>query len=500
MKYQFYAIIFDVSGNQVSSKSTASPLSITTATQLVTSLSISPNAAQTKNIGETFIITPTVGPANANNKNVNWTSSNTNVATVSKATTASGTAVIVTCKTAGTATITATTADGSNNNASLDLTVISPLNSLTLDKTEIIILKGNRTAKVIATTDPIDYEANKISWSISNNSIATVNVTGKEATITSSDNAGTTTLNVTAGDFTKTVNIIVNNFTTQTFSYSGSSKQVELPAGKYKLQVWGAQGGSNGGKGGYAEGVIQLFSNETVFICVGSQPSSRSGGYNGGGSGGSGNSSGYGGGGATDIRLSGNSISNRILVAGGGGGTGGKGEGNNGSGGASGVSGTTGGYGTCGCGYSGAHGGGGGAGIYASLAKGGSGGAYGAATSRCNGTGSGYPCGGGGGRWRRILWWPVAVVVPLRYIVQDQDMEHLELQEVLVKVALVEMVVHQDVVVAVVVGGGGGSSYANTSILTSTITQNGNTSFSSTSGGTETGHSGNGYAIITPVN
>ena len=50
------------------------------------------------------------------------------------------------------------------------------------------------------------------------------------------------------------------------------------------------------------------------------------------------------------------------------------------------------------------------------------------------------------------------------------------------------------------VGGGGGSSYANTSILTSTITQNGNTSFSSTSGGTETGHSGNGYAIITPVN
>ena len=141
------------------------------------------------------------------------------------------------------------------------MTVISPLNSLTLDKTEIIILKGNRTAKVIATTDPIDYEANKISWSISNNSIATVNVTGKEATITSSDNAGTTTLNVTAGDFTKTVNIIVNNFTTQTFSYSGSSKQVELPAGKYKLQVWGAQGGSNGGKGGYAEGVIQLFSN-----------------------------------------------------------------------------------------------------------------------------------------------------------------------------------------------------------------------------------------------
>ena len=94
MKYQFYAIIFDVAENQVSSKSASSPLSIKTQTQLVTSVSISPNTAQTKNIGQTFTITPTVGPANANNKNVNWTSSNTNVATVSKASTASSTAKI----------------------------------------------------------------------------------------------------------------------------------------------------------------------------------------------------------------------------------------------------------------------------------------------------------------------------------------------------------------------------------------------------------------------
>ena len=123
MKYQFYAIIFDVAGNQVSSKNVSSSLSITSAIQLVTSVSISPNSAQTKNIGETFTITPTVGPANANNKNVNWTSSNTNVATVSKVTTASGTAITVTCKAAGTTTITATAADGSGKSASLLITV-----------------------------------------------------------------------------------------------------------------------------------------------------------------------------------------------------------------------------------------------------------------------------------------------------------------------------------------------------------------------------------------
>ena len=125
MKYQFYAIVFDVAGNQVSSRSVSSPLSIASAIQLVTSLTVSPSAAQTKNVGQMFTITPTVSPSNANNKNVNWTSSNTSVANVSKSSTASGTAVTVTCKAAGTTTITATAADGSGKSASLSLTIKS---------------------------------------------------------------------------------------------------------------------------------------------------------------------------------------------------------------------------------------------------------------------------------------------------------------------------------------------------------------------------------------
>lgn len=48
--------------------------------------------------------------------------------------------------------------------------------------------------------------------------------------------------------------------------------------------------------------------------------------------------------------------------------------------------------------------------------------------------------------------------------------------------------------------GGGGSGYVNTNKLTSAQTKAGNTSFPSpTSSGNETGHSGNGYARITPV-
>lgn len=124
------------------------------------------------------------------------------------------------------------------------------------------------------------------------------------------------------------------------YSYTGSYQEITLPAGKYKLQVWGAQGGSNaadssysitaqaGGKGGYSEGIITLSQNTTVRVYVGGQGSSSAGGYNGGGSttGSSSYNSGSefgtsrmgGGGGATDIRLSDGALLSRMIVAGGG--------------------------------------------------------------------------------------------------------------------------------------------------------------------------------------
>ncbi len=88
-------------------------------------------------------------------------------------------------------------------------------------------------------------------------------------------------------------------------------------SGKYKLEVWGAQGGyrsaaTNGGKGGYTSGEIRLNNNDKLYVYVGG--SGNSGGYNGGGT----RTIGHGGGGATDIRLN-DSLYSRIIVAGGGG-------------------------------------------------------------------------------------------------------------------------------------------------------------------------------------
>lgn len=124
------------------------------------------------------------------------------------------------------------------------------------------------------------------------------------------------------------------------YAYTGSYQEVDLPAGQYKLQCWGAQGGSNnaeptyditaqaGGKGGYSEGVITISQKTTVRVYVGGAGSSSAGGFNGGGSTTAscaynsdneyGTSRMGGGGGATDIRLSDGSLLSRMIVAGGG--------------------------------------------------------------------------------------------------------------------------------------------------------------------------------------
>lgn len=112
--------------------------------------------------------------------------------------------------------------------------------------------------------------------------------------------------------------------TTFDFGYTGNVQSVELPRGKYKLQCWGAQGGTSygsssgtGSKGGYSEGVLTLTEKTTLYVFVGGQGSRGSstslvnGGWNGGGASvgyssyNSGDTYGYSypacGGGATDI-------------------------------------------------------------------------------------------------------------------------------------------------------------------------------------------------------
>ena len=265
------------------------------------------------------------------------------------------------------------------------------------------------------------------------------------------------------------------------FNYTGSVQSKTLKPGTYTIECWGGQGGTYssyiGGYGGYSKGTITLTEATTVYISVGGAGSSSSttAGFNGGGTG---ISSGRGGGGATDVRIGQNSLYSRVIVAGGGGGAGvtsananpcGCGGGEYGGDGY--YNNTTGSY-TAGQNRSGGS---------ASQTAGGITWSTGTqATFGQGGNASGYSCGGGGGGW---------------YggggaYDSDSDSDGR--------------------------WGGGGSGYVYTSstaknypngcllnsthYLTNAQTIAGDTSFTSPTGSSETGHTGNGFCRITNLN
>lgn len=107
------------------------------------------------------------------------------------------------------------------------------------------------------------------------------------------------------------------------FDYTGSVQTKTLPKGKYKLEVWGAQGGyrsstTYGGKGGYSVGTLTLTEKQTTLYIY-SGGSGNTGGTAGGFNGGGKRNTYVGGGGASDIRVGQNSLYARVIVAGGGG-------------------------------------------------------------------------------------------------------------------------------------------------------------------------------------
>jgi len=111
------------------------------------------------------------------------------------------------------------------------------------------------------------------------------------------------------------------------FNYTGSMQSWVVPPCVYTINVViaGAKGGgTNGGNGARITANIAVTPGQTLYIYCGGMGNlgSNSGGWNGGGTGhnASGNYSSWGGGGASDIRINGTALLNRVIVAGGGGG------------------------------------------------------------------------------------------------------------------------------------------------------------------------------------
>ena len=142
--------------------------------------------------GDEVILSATVSPENATNKNVSWSSSNTSVANVDNGK--------VTALKAGTATITVKTEDG-NKTATCEVTVnakVYPVTGVTLDKTSYEMTEGDELT-LTATVSPENATNKNVSWSSSNTSVANVD-NGKVTAL----KAGTATITVKTEDGNKT--------------------------------------------------------------------------------------------------------------------------------------------------------------------------------------------------------------------------------------------------------------------------------------------------------
>ncbi len=121
-------------------------------------------------IGNTLTLKATVLPADATNKSVEWVSSNADVATVDQTGKVSAVGN-------GTATITVTTKD-QNKTATCAITVAQHITSIGLDKTELSLNEGEEIV-LSASIKPDNAAEKTLLWSSSNESVATVDQTGK---------------------------------------------------------------------------------------------------------------------------------------------------------------------------------------------------------------------------------------------------------------------------------------------------------------------------------
>ena len=144
--------------------------------------------------GEDATLTATVAPEDASDKTFAWSTSDEKVATVDE----NGK---VTAVAAGTATITATTTDGGKT-AKCEVTVeakVIPVEGVTVDKETLEMVEGDE-ATLAATVAPEEATDKSVTWTSSDEAVATVDAEGKVTAVA----PGTATITVTTTDGEKT--------------------------------------------------------------------------------------------------------------------------------------------------------------------------------------------------------------------------------------------------------------------------------------------------------
>lgn len=146
---------------------------------------------------QTEQLTATITPSYATNKNVTWSSSNENIASVSET-------GVVTGVGAGTATITVTTEDGGfTATCSVTVTAVYHVTGVSLNPTVLALHPGDQSS-LTATVSPSNATNKNVTWSTSNSGVATVS--GGSVTAVA---GGTATITVTTVDGSKTATCTV---------------------------------------------------------------------------------------------------------------------------------------------------------------------------------------------------------------------------------------------------------------------------------------------------
>ena len=130
-------------------------------------------------------------PDNASNKTVEWTSSNTTIATVNSD------GLVTAAGTYGTAIITVKTTDGTNKTATCTVKVGALATAVTLNKTTLELLK-NQSEVLIATVWPENASFKEVTWKSSDSYKVSVSSTGTVRGIAATDPDNPVIITVTA--------------------------------------------------------------------------------------------------------------------------------------------------------------------------------------------------------------------------------------------------------------------------------------------------------------
>ena len=158
-----------------------------TVEQPVTAIALS-DATTSLWVGKTKTLTATVTPTTSSNTAVNWSSSNKNVATVSSK-------GVITAKGKGTCTITCTAADGYGTKSTCEVTVKQQVTEIALSEITASLWVGD-TKTIKATATPTIASNTNVSWSSSDEKVATVSSKG----VITAKGKGTCTITCTAAD------------------------------------------------------------------------------------------------------------------------------------------------------------------------------------------------------------------------------------------------------------------------------------------------------------